>query len=88
MIRKTHVSGFHPNTLVRYIFLYIMNETNNAWITCWLATQFDIVEMCSRIHRLWLGYDFYQQIVVNMYFRRDPFADLCLFPFSFEISLV
>lgn len=88
MIRKTHVSAFHPNTLVRYIFLYIMNETNNAWITCWLATQFDIVEMCSRIHHLWLGYDFYQQIVVNMYFRRDPFADLCLFPFSFEISLV
>lgn len=47
--------------------------------------QFDIAGMHSRIHCLWLEYDFSQQIALNTCFRRDPSVDLYLNPFPFIV---
>ena len=51
------------------------------WHTCSLATRSDTVKMNSRIHRRWLGCDSFQQIDLNTYFPRDPFAARYLYPF-------
>lgn len=74
--QHVNIFRFVLQNLIQNSKFKIPNENSNSNLTYSLATQSDIEEMNSRIHRCWPEYDFSQRIAVDTCFPTDLFAGL------------